>query len=138
MSQENVEIVRRIFEGWATGDFGVGVAAFDPQVMIVVPPGFPEPGVYVGAEGIREFTRRFLAPYERVTIEATALRVAGAKVLADVVQAGKRRSSGLDMRGHVLHARPVLISFTLRGRKIVRMESVLDKADALKAARLSE
>ena len=30
MSQENVEIVRRIFDGWATGDFGAGLTDLDP------------------------------------------------------------------------------------------------------------
>jgi|SRR5215208_6474259 len=132
MSQENVETVRQILEGWGAGDFGPGVAAFDPQVTLVVPPAFLESGVYVGAEGIREFTRRFVAAYERVTIEATALRVAGDTVLADVLQVGNGRSSGLEMRI------PYYMLFTLRGGKIVRMESMLDEGDALEAAGLRE
>jgi ketosteroid isomerase-like protein len=130
MSQKNVEIVRRICEKWASGDFGVGVADFDPHVMIVVPPVFLESGVYVGPDGIGKYTRRFLEQYERVTIEARRLQVAGDTILAEVVQQGTGRASGIDM-----HSR-YFILFTFRGGRIVRMESVQEESDALDAAGL--
>jgi ketosteroid isomerase-like protein len=31
MSDENVEIVRRIFDAWSTGDFGAGLADLDGE-----------------------------------------------------------------------------------------------------------
>ncbi len=130
MADENVEVVQRIYDGWATGDFRVAVADFDPHVMIVVPASFLEYGVFIGPDGIREYTHRFLDQYERVTIKARGLQVVGDTVLADVVQQGTGRLSGLDMRF------TYFMLFTFRGGKIVRMESVLDEDEALEAAGL--
>jgi ketosteroid isomerase-like protein len=44
MPQENVEIVRRIYEAWATGDFRVGADDLDQHVVFVVSPDFPTSG----------------------------------------------------------------------------------------------
>jgi ketosteroid isomerase-like protein len=130
MSQENVEVVRRIFEAWATGDFRAGVNDLDPHVMFVTPPDFPEFGVFVGPDGVRDFMQRFLEQWDRLTIEAKDLQVVGDTVLAHVVQHGKGRTSGIegDNRYFML--------FTFRGNKIVRMENVMDEAEALEAVGL--
>jgi ketosteroid isomerase-like protein len=61
MSQENVETVRRIFDSWSIGHFGVGLTDLDPDVEFVVRHPFPEAVETVGPEGIREYMRRFLA-----------------------------------------------------------------------------
>jgi ketosteroid isomerase-like protein len=130
MSQENVEIVRHIYDGWAKGDFGVGLGYLDPHVVLVIPPDFPEFGVFVGAQGIETLMRRFLDQWEQLTIEAKDLRAAGDTVLARVVQHGTGTASGIE--GDI----PYFQLLTFRGGKIVRMESVMDEADALKAAGL--
>jgi ketosteroid isomerase-like protein len=44
MSEENVAIVRAIYERWAEGDFHGAVEFFDPEVAFVIRPGFPTPG----------------------------------------------------------------------------------------------
>jgi ketosteroid isomerase-like protein len=48
MSEENVEVVPRIFESWAEGDFRGGADELDPDVMFVVRKPFPEPGTVIG------------------------------------------------------------------------------------------
>jgi ketosteroid isomerase-like protein len=132
MSQKNVEVVQRIYEGWAKGDFRAGLDDLDPHVTLVVRPDFPEFGVFVGAQGIETLMRRFLDQWEQLTIEAKDLRTVGDTVLARVIQHGKGTASGIegDIRYFQL--------FTFRGEKIVRMESVMDEADALAAAGLRE
>ena len=127
MSQENVEIVRRIYEGWAKGDFRAGLAYLDPHVTLVVRPDFPEFGVFLGAQGIETLMRRFLEHWEQLTIEATELRAAGDTVLARVVQHGKGMASGIE--GDIRYFQLL----TFRGGKIVRMESVMHEAEALEA-----
>ena len=52
MSQENVEIVRGIFERWGEGDFRAGTDLFDPHVVLVLRPEFPDPGAYLGPEAV--------------------------------------------------------------------------------------
>jgi ketosteroid isomerase-like protein len=91
MSQENVEIVRRIFDGWATGDFGAGLTDLDPGVIFVVRRPFPEPVETVGPTGIREYMRGFLDNWETYAVEARGLQAVGDTVLAD---AGCRTRSG--------------------------------------------
>ena len=76
--------------------------------------------------------RRFLEHWEQLTIKATELRAAGDTVLARVVQHGKGAASGIE--GDI----PYFQLFTFRGGKIVRMESVMDEAEALEAAGLWE
>ena len=48
MSQENVEIVRRIYSAWAEGDFTVGVALLECNVTLVI-----DPGILDGARRVR-------------------------------------------------------------------------------------
>jgi ketosteroid isomerase-like protein len=132
MSQENVEIVRQIYEAWATGDFRARVDDLDRHVVLIIGPEFPEFGVFVGPEGIRDYMHRFLDQWERLTIEAKQLKAVGDTVLAEVVQHGRGRASGIEGDNHYFQL------FTFRGGKIVRMESIMDEGAALQAVGLSE
>ena len=64
MSQENVEVVRAVYERWSEGDLRASVDVFDPKVLLVVPSGFgpdsPEGGTYLGTEAIAASTREAL------------------------------------------------------------------------------
>jgi len=132
MSQENVEVVREIYEAWSSGDFRAGADLLDQHVMFVVSPDFPEFGVFVGPEGVRQFMNRFLEQWKRITIEAKHLEAIGDTVLAHVVQHQEGKASGVagDQSSSIL--------FTFRGGKIVRIDNVLRRAEALEAVGLSE
>src|SRR3954468_9038951 len=52
MSQENVEIMRANFEAWNAGDMGALRELYDPDVILRMPEGWPEPGPYVGREAV--------------------------------------------------------------------------------------
>ena len=132
MSQENVETVRRIFDAWAEGDLSAGRGDLDEHIVFVVSPDFPAWGVHVGRDGVRDYMREFLAQWERVTISAKRIEAVGDTVLADVVQHGKGKASGIegDLRYFML--------FTFRGGAIVRWECLLNEAEALEAVGLAE
>jgi ketosteroid isomerase-like protein len=56
MSQENVEIVRRGFDVWNSGDMGAYRALLDPDFVLRPPQIWAEPGPFVGREAaLREF-----------------------------------------------------------------------------------
>ena len=40
MSQENVEIVRAVYDRWSEGDFHASVDLLDPHVVLVLGPEF--------------------------------------------------------------------------------------------------
>ena len=132
MSQENVEIVRRIFDAWAMGDFRAGVDDLDQHVVWVIRPEFPESGVFQGTDGPGDWMRRFLEGWELLTVEAKHLQAVGDTVLAHVAQHSKGRASGIE--GDLSY----FMLFTFRGKRIVRMETIMDEAEALEAVGLSE
>ena len=132
MSEENVETVRQVFNSWARGEFRPGALPLDEHVLYVVSTDFPEFGVFVGRDGFEKYTRRFFAQWERLTIEAERVEAVGETVLVHCLQHGKGRASGIegDLRYFML--------FTFRGDRIVRMDAVMHKRQALEAAGRSE
>jgi ketosteroid isomerase-like protein len=132
MSQENVEVVRRIFDGWATGDFGAGLTDLDPDVVFVVRHPFPEAVETVGPNGIRDYMRGFLDNWETYAVEARNLQAVGDTVVADAVQHGEGKASGIEME------QPFFMLFSFLGGKIVRIESILNRDEAFKAAGIRE
>src|SRR5919109_2904397 len=133
MSEENVDLVRAVYDEWGKGNFRAGVDLYDPLALLVQGPGFPEAGAYLGLEGIGEYMRTFLEAWERVTIEAEDLVGAGDSVVAAVVQRAVGKESGAAPAD--LHYFQV---WSFRGAKVIRLEVFRDRADALKAAGLSE
>ncbi len=133
MSQENMEVVRRIFDHWSRGNFRAAVDLFDPYVLLVLPPEFPDAGVYLGPEEIATYTRRdLLASWEDFAIEAEELFHAGDSVVVQVHQRGVGLSSGV-----VAELRYFQV-WTFRGDAIIRIESMRERKQALEAVGLRE
>ena len=56
MSQENVEVVRALFEAWNAGDMDAFRELYHPDAIMRMAEDWPEPGPYFGREAImREF-----------------------------------------------------------------------------------
>ena len=56
MSQENIEVVRALFETWNAGDMDAYRELYDPEAIMRMAQDWPEPGPYVGREAVmREF-----------------------------------------------------------------------------------
>src|SRR5215217_2972336 len=128
MSEERLEIVRTMCASWKSGDFAAGAGDLDVDIVFIVHPSFPEAGIYHGPAGVRDYMRRVRSMWERYTIEAEKLHVVGDTVIAGIRQRGIGKASGVatDVRSHML--------FTFRGRKIVRIENMLDDGEAREAA----
>jgi ketosteroid isomerase-like protein len=132
MSEERVEAVRAIYDRFAEGDFAGSLEHVDPRVLFVLPPGFPESGTYLGIEAVGEYTREFLEPWDRIAIAAEELIGAGDTVVARVHQSGVGSGSGATAEFRYWQV------WSFRGRKVIRLENFRERADALKAAGLSE
>jgi ketosteroid isomerase-like protein len=130
MSQENVEIVRRVYERWGKGDFRVDTELYDPWVVLVLRPEFPDAGAYLGLDGIGGYMRRFLEGWDHLVIEGEELIAAGDSVVAGVHQQASGKGSGapVDMRYFQL--------WTFRGGAVIRLESVREREEALEVAGL--
>jgi ketosteroid isomerase-like protein len=131
MSQENIEIVRRIYERWGRGDFRAGVELYDPYVLLVLRPEFPDAGAYCGPDEVRRYMREdFLADLEGAVIIGEEFLDAGDSVVVRVNQQATGPASGapVAMRYYQI--------WTFRGRSVIRLESIRERAEALDAAGL--
>lgn len=132
MSSENIETLARIYEGWEQGDLAVGVSLFEHNATLVIDPEIPDAGVYVGVDGIRGYTTRFLDAWESLTISAESLKDVGDTVLVEVKQTGVGRDSGAAVGFNYFQL------WTFRGGKVIRLESILREENPLEAVGLGD
>jgi ketosteroid isomerase-like protein len=131
MSQQSVELVKRLYDAWQRDGFDVVPALMDPDIEYVNPPYAVEPGTRQGYEGfaiaaqnIRNVypTRRF----EPLEFWDAQNRVA---VRARVVARGIGSSVEIDVeRGYV---------FEVRDGKVVRFAWFNEPLEALEAVGLA-
>ena len=132
MSRENLDTVRGVFDAWGEGDFRASVGHFDPNVVLVVGREFPDAGISLGPEAVRDYTTRFMQQWDGLTMAAEEIRHSGDTVLVRTRQRGSGKASGVESEMTYFWI------FSFRGGRIIRLESVRDEAQALKAAGLRE
>jgi ketosteroid isomerase-like protein len=129
MSQENVEVLRRMFNRTAQGDFSRWFAEVADDFVFVASPELPDAGTYRG-EDARQWTTAWVQSFEGHTIEAMDFTEAGDKVFFAILQRGRPRGSQIAVEG-----RWWVVS-TFREGLIVRVEVFPERAAALEAAGL--
>jgi ketosteroid isomerase-like protein len=132
MSEENVAAVKAVYERWGAGDFRASLDLFDPEVVLILRPSFPESGTYLGIAEVGEYTRGFLEAWSRITIEAEDVIDAGSAVVAAVRQRGVGVDSGADTDFRYSQV------WSFRGRKVIRLENFREHAEALEAVAAGE
>jgi ketosteroid isomerase-like protein len=99
VGSENVEVVRRLFELYASGGVEAALQVMDEQLVIVIPPELSaEPDTYEGHEGARRYFAGFAGMLENVTYEAFELTPEGEHVLVHARLGGRGVSSGLEVQ----------------------------------------
>ncbi len=94
----NVEVVRRLFELYASGGLEAALEVMDEQIVIAIPPEMSaEPDTYRGHEGARRYFAGFDGMLEDVRYDAFELKPEGEHVLAHARLAGRGVSSGLEV-----------------------------------------
>ena len=133
MSEENVEIVRRIMEAFERRDTKASFAPFDPAVVWDAS-RIPDPmaGVYHGHEGIREFWRQWLGSFEAHGTHVETLIDAGDNVVLGLRLGGRGKTSGaaVEMRRWAV--------YRIRNGLVIHVGIFETEAEALKAAGLQE
>jgi|1185.fasta_scaffold566399_2 ketosteroid isomerase-like protein len=105
MSQENVEIVRRIYDlfagNWAGGDsWEASLPDFaDPDIHIDMTRRVINPASYDGYEGIRRVREEVREVWEEWSTRAERLIDAGDSVVVIETQRGRGANSGLEVAG---------------------------------------
>jgi ketosteroid isomerase-like protein len=133
VSGKNVETVQRIYERWGQGDFSAGVELYDPHVVLVIQPGFPESGPKYGLDALGQYMREdFLRDFAGATIAGEEFIEAGDSVVVRVDQQATGPRSGAPVRMSYFQV------WTFRGESVIRIESIMERADALRAAGLAD
>ena len=131
MSQENVEIVRAGIEAWNVGDMAGLRETYDPDAVLRMAEGWPEPGPYMGREAVM---RQFELAREAWDNDAIEL-------IGDFVHAADRVVVRTIWHG-VGHGPESSIEltaiYTVRNGRVLYQEFFRDYAQALEAVGLSE
>ena len=133
MSQENVEIVRSMFEAWNRGDIEGVLAAMDPAIKIDYTAG-AFPGLddsYDGHDRARQYWRDLREPWISLKAEIERMSENEGKVAVVFTFEGKGRD------GIVVHRRLGSVS-TLTNGLVSRFDAYADPDAALEAAGLRE
>jgi ketosteroid isomerase-like protein len=136
MTQENVELVRRIFEAVNRGDFeGALALANAPPEFEFVPSGVLIPDlsdVQRGPEGLRRVLEGFFAAFDDLHLEVHELIDAEDQMFGSYAIQGRGRHSGAETSWDVWNV------WTVRDGRVVRLQGFTDRDAALEAAGLSE
>ena len=108
MSQENVEVVKRLYDAWKKDGFGVVPALMDPDIEYVNPPYAVEPGTRRGYEGFAIAAEAIRAVYPTRRLEPLEFWDAQNRVAvrARVIASGVGSSVEADVeRGYAFEVR---------------------------------
>ena len=126
MSEENVEIVRRVYEGWARGDFSAG-EYFDPEIDFELV-DWPHPARSSGVEEMRRTWQTTLSAWDDFRAEPDEFVDYGNSVLVLNSIRGRGKGSGAEVSAQTATV------WTLEAGKVVRLALHWDTAQARAAA----
>jgi ketosteroid isomerase-like protein len=134
MSQENVEIVRRWWEGF-NEDGMPPLALCDEEIEIHMPPDFPVRGVYRRHDGVRQWREEVFEIIDDPRVEAedvVDVHGDGEAVLMMLRTTGTTNYAGIEVDYEWAAI------WTIRGGKVVRAQGYLNRDEARDAAGLPQ
>jgi ketosteroid isomerase-like protein len=129
VERENIETLRAAFAVWSAGDMEAVSEYYDPDAIPRPPPGWPEPGPFVGRDAVVRQLGEIRGTWNADEITVGDVAAAGDRV------AFQFRFRGVG-RGPVAQMDATFV-VTLRNGKIHYAEYFWDHAEALEALGLS-
>jgi ketosteroid isomerase-like protein len=131
MSQENVDIVRRVIDAWNRNQQETAIRYLEPDVILDATQRRINPKTYTGVEGMRAMLADRDEVWEEFRLEPDEFVDGGDWIVVIGRWVGKGKGSGIEVQQPVAHA------FRLRDGRIVRAElSYADRRAALEAVGL--
>ena len=136
MSQENVELVRRVYDAYARRDDATAFEAYAEDIVWDLSNSrraalFVKP-VYHGHEGLREAWRETLAAFSEIDFEVEEVIDVGDQVLVAIRESVVGRASGAP--AETTH----VVVWTLAEGKVTQLQVFDERLPALEAVGLSE
>jgi uncharacterized protein len=132
MSQENVEVVRSVYDAWARDEYPGPADLLDEEIEYVNPLEAVEPGTRHGLAAFSEALEKVFEGWESWRIEPERFVPSGDRVAVVVRYRARGRGSGVEVEGRESAL------WTVRDGKVVRYEWFHKPADALEAAGMSQ
>jgi ketosteroid isomerase-like protein len=135
MSEENAEIIRRLYGAFNEGDVDALREGFTDDAEwrpAFIGGGIVEGAVYRGPDGMAEFAEMQNETWRSLTADPVTIRDLGNRVLVEVRLDAVGRASGVAVN------RTTWNVFELRGGKVAAGRVYPTKAEALEAAGLKE
>jgi uncharacterized protein len=134
MSQENVEIVRKLFAAWNKGDRAEALELVDPDIVIDATRRVFNPTTYEGMEGVQRMLSDLDDVWDRFRVDPSMEFIdAGERVVVVGRMRAKGKGSGVEVD------RSIAAIWTIRGGRVIRWElGYEDRRAAVEAAGLSE
>jgi len=128
MSEENVEIVRAIYDAWARDEYPGPAHLLDAEIEYVNPAGAVEPGTRYGLEAFtRAVEQVFVEGWESWRFEPERFTASEDRVAVVLGYRARGRGSRVEVEGRLSTL------WTLRGGKVVRFEWFHGADEALDA-----
>jgi ketosteroid isomerase-like protein len=130
MSEENIEVIRTLYDGWLAGE--PGYEHMDPEIAMVESKTLPGAVEAYGIDEVRRYIESFRKYWEEIRFEPQEYIDAGDQVLVTARLVGLGKQSGVAVE------RTWFYVWTLRDGKALRMDGYADRSEALEAAGLTE
>ena len=133
MSQENLDVPRRLIDAYTRGDIPSFLGQLDPDVEWIPIMATLEGRVYRGRKGVRRWLEDLSSDWEYFEPVYEEYRDLGDLVLIFGRWRARGRASGVELENQ-----PAAWLYEIKNGKTVRMQTFTDQSEALEAAGLSE
>jgi ketosteroid isomerase-like protein len=132
MSQESVEIVRGVYDGWFCGDVTSALQYLDPEIVWEAIADAPDAGTYRGHAGCRRYMEDWLGDFDMLSMDFEAVIGADDRLVIAQCARTKGRGSGIETELHYA------VAYRLQSGKVVEVTEFRTKTEAVEAAKLHE
>jgi ketosteroid isomerase-like protein len=126
MSDENVEVIRALYERWNRNDLMVFAEVLHSDAEFVNPPDAIEPGTRTGYRGFAAVGQTMSETFSSSSHDVLELHASGPHVIASVIFRAEGRSG-------VSAQQPEVHVWTFQGEKVSRFAWFRSKEQAVKA-----
>lgn len=120
--QQNIDLVRQVYDAFGRGDLDGIIASLDPQVSWLTPgpPDLPTAGIRRGVPAVRDFFATLLNTFEITNFAPTDFLAQGDKVVVLGTSLERVRATGKAVEFRWVHV------FTIRNDRILGFEEPAD------------
>jgi uncharacterized protein len=129
MSEELVQLVEKGYEAWNSGDRNWVLDHMAEDVEWITPEDDPDPGTYVGHQGIEQYWSQWRAAVGQLSFKIEEMIDAGDSVVIVARRQGRGEHSGLEVSDRVIQV------YEFEGEKCRRVREYYDRDAALSSIR---